>query len=232
MSEQKERNRERYTKLRREGKLQRHHQRHGHGLICKEVDRSLSSYSVASSTVADPSKVTVRIENAPVGAIDVQDVSTSSSDTDDFDGDRRRKQLSGNRSSSAASRRRTSDREHHKSNARHTMRPSRLSTNPAGSMRLPQSRPITAVSLPGKTSAYDNEWDLESEPAFLTSNHRRNPSCPSISPIHGRSKQSSPVLPKFAHQPVPNIFTTTAQYLGNRPAAHISIDFIVVYISV
>ena len=179
--------------------------------------------------MADPSKVTVRIENASASVIDVQDVSTSSSssDFDDDDDDRRRKQRSSNRSSSsAASRRRTSDRGQHKPNSRHPTRPSRLSTDPANSMRLPQSRPITAVSLPGKTSAYDNEWDLESEPASLTSNHRRNPSCPSISPTHGRSKQSSPVLPKFAHQPAPNIFTTTAQYLGNPPAALMSANLI------
>ncbi len=95
-------------------------------------------------------------------------------------------------------------------NSLHQQRPSRLSTDVANTMRVPQSRPITAVSLPAKPSTYDNEWDYDSTQTSLSTVSRRNPSCPSISPLNKRAK------PSFVHQQVPTVFTTTSECLGKK----------------
>jgi hypothetical protein len=175
--------------------------------------------------VADPSTVTVRIESASTSDLNVQDVSSSSSDDDDDDDlkQHRRKQTSLNdrpmyRTSSAASRQHTSTIGiNHQKKSLHQKRPSRLNTD-VNSMRVPQSRPTTATSLPAKPSAYDNEWDLDADQTSVSSSQRRNPSCPSISPPTVRSKSSSsqsPVSRTFTPQPAPPVFTTTSECLGN-----------------
>jgi hypothetical protein len=173
--------------------------------------------------VADPSTVTVRIESASTSDLNVQDVlTTSSSDNDDDDNlkSRHRRQTSidrlNSRSSSTNGRRHTSaiGNDHHK-HSLHKKRPSHLNTD-ANSMRVTVTRPPTAVSLPGKSLAYDNEWDIDLAVPLLPSTQRRNPSCPSISPTTLRSKSSlqSPVSPTFTAQQAPPVFTTTSECLG------------------
>ena len=156
--------------------------------------------STTSSTVADPSTVTVRIENASNCDLNVQDVltasSSSSSSPDDFK--HRQDSIHGRRGY------RTSIVEN---NANASQR-SRTSS------RIPQNRPITAVSLPAKTSAYDNEWDLDSARTLVTSNQRRNPSYPVIPPEEKRVR--SPTQSIFIAQQVPTVFTTTSEYLGKE----------------
>ena len=183
--------------------------------------------SSASSTVADPSTVTVRIESASTSDLNVQDVSTTSSSSDvDDDDDLRGQERQSNpnvrhsqRSSSAVHRQHSSklgDHHHHHS-VHHQKHPSRLSADATSPMRGNQSRPITAVSLPSKPSTYDNEWDLDTEQALVATIQRRNPSCPSISPTTVRSKTPSPsaVVPKLLLQQAPPVFTTTSECLGN-----------------
>jgi hypothetical protein len=164
----------------------------------------------------------VRIESASTSDLNVQDVvttSSSSSDDDDLQHQKNHDRLTYS-TSLTNNRRNTSALSTH-SNSVHQQRPSRLSTDVSNSMRLPQSRPITAVSLPAKPSAYDNEWDLDSGRTLVSTSQRRNPSCPSISPTNIRSKRSSqvifthqPVPTVFTHQPVPDVFTTTSECLG------------------
>jgi hypothetical protein len=196
----------------------------------KKTKTSEYLFSSTSSTVADPSTVTVRIESASTSDLNAQDVSTSSSSNDDNDDDddvefkqhREKKTLIDRlnyRTSSAASRRHTSTIEvHRQKSSLHQKRPNRLNTD-ANSMRIPQSRPTTAISLPAKSSTYDNEWDFESDQTLGSSTQRRNPSCPSISPTTVRSKSSSssqsPIVPKFSPQQAPPVFTTTSECLGN-----------------
>ncbi|CAF2350319.1 unnamed protein product [Rotaria sp. Silwood2] len=183
------------------------------------IHRSSSS---VSSTVADPSTVTVRIESASTSDLNVQDVSTTSSSDDDDNElkQQRRKQNLNDRLNyhtvSATGGRHTSTigTNRHR-NSLHQKRPNRLSTD-ANSMRIPLSRPTTAISLPAKSSASDNEWDLDSAQTLVSSVQRRNPSCPSISPTTIRSKSSSqsPILSTFTPQPAPPVFTTTSECLG------------------
>jgi hypothetical protein len=153
--------------------------------------------------VADPSTVTVRIESASKSDLNVQDVVTTSSSSSDDDDLHQQKSLS------ATNRRHTSALAHN-NNSLHQQRPSRLSTDVTNTMLVPQSRPITAVSLPAKPSAYDNEWDYDSARTLVSSVSRRNPSCPSISPTNKRAK------PSFLHQQVPTVFTTTSECLGKK----------------
>ncbi len=175
--------------------------------------------------MADPSTVTVRIESASTSDLNVQDVSTTSSSNDDDDDDLKqhgRKPTSNDhltyRTSSAVSHRHKSVLGmNHKKTSFHQKRPSRLSTD-VNSMCVPPSRPTTATSLPAKPSTYDNEWDFDSDQTSVSSFQRRNPSCPSISPITVRSKSSlsqSPILPTFTPQQAPPVFTTTSECLGN-----------------
>jgi hypothetical protein len=163
--------------------------------------------------VADPATVTVRIESASTNDLNVQDVVTTSSSSDDDDDDLHKQHNNNDRlhygTSSATGHRHTSSLTTH-NNSLHQQRPSRLSTDVNSSMRVPQNRPITAVSLPAKPSTYDNEWDFDSAPTLVSSTQRRNPSCPSISPTNKRAKQS------FVHQQVPTIFTTTSECLGKN----------------
>ncbi|CAF2109500.1 unnamed protein product [Rotaria magnacalcarata] len=176
-----------------------------------------------SSTVADLSTVTVRIESASANDLNVQDVSTSSSSSSDEDDElkqQRKKQNTvdrlGHHKLAAANRRHTSGlRNNHHTQSLHQKRPNRLSTD-ANAMRVPLSRPTTAISLPAKSSASDNEWDLDSAQTLLLSSQRRNPSCASISPIIARSKSSSqsPLLQNFSPQQAPPVFTTTSECLG------------------
>ncbi|CAF4002142.1 unnamed protein product [Rotaria magnacalcarata] len=173
-----------------------------------------------SSTVADLSTVTVRIESASANDLNVQDVSTSSSSSSDEDDElkqQRKKQNTvdrlGHHKLAAANRRHTSGlRNNHHTQSLHQKRPNRLSTD-ANAMRVPLSRPTTAISLPAKSSASDNEWDLDSAQTLLLSSQRRNPSCASISPIIARSKSSSqsPLLQNFSPQQAPPVFTTTSE---------------------
>lgn len=176
--------------------------------------------------MADPSTVTVRIESASTSDLNVQDVSTTSSSNDDDDDDdlkqlRRQKNLSERltyRTSSAASRRHgPTVGIHHKKNSFHQKRPSRLSTD-VSAMRVPQSRPTTAISLPAK-STYDNDWNFDSDQTIVSPTQRRNPSCPSISPttvrLKSTSSSQSPILPTFTPQQAPPVFTTTSECLGN-----------------
>jgi len=182
-------------------------------------------FSSTSSTVADPSTVTVRIESASTSDLNVQDVSTTSSSNDDDDDDdikqHRRKQtlndsLNYRTSSAASHQHRSTLGVRHKKNSLHQKRPSHLSTD-VNSMRVSQSRPTTAISLPAKSSTYDNEWDFDSDQRLVSPVQRRNPSCPSISPTTMRSKSSSqsPILPTFTPQQAPPVFTTTSECLGN-----------------
>ncbi len=178
--------------------------------------------------MADPSTVTVRIESASTSDLNVQDVSTTSSSNDDDNDDddikqHRRKQTLNDslnyRTSSAASHqtRSTIEIHHKKKNSLNQKRPSHLNTD-VNSMRVPQSRPTTAISLPAKPSTYDNEWDFDSDQTLVSPVQRRNPSCPSISPTTIRSKSSSsqsPILPTFTPQQAPPVFTTTSECLGN-----------------
>jgi hypothetical protein len=172
--------------------------------------------------VADPSTVTVRIESASTNDLNVQDVSTSSSndDDDDLKQQRRKQTLTDGlnyRPSSSTSQRHTSTvGNNHQRNSLRQKCPSRLTTD-VNSMRVSQSRPITAISLPAKASAYDNEWDLDSAQTLVSSLQQRNPSCPSISPSTIRSKSSSQSLASstFSLQQVPPVFTTTSECLGN-----------------
>ncbi|CAF2731649.1 unnamed protein product [Rotaria sp. Silwood2] len=182
----------------------------------KKLLKHLSS--IISSTVADPSTVTVRIESASTSDLNVQDVvTTSSSDDDDL---QQRKQQNNNdrfnyRISSATSRRHTPSigiNNNNNNNSSQRQRPSRLTTDVTNSVRVSQNRPITAVSLPAKPSAYDNEWDLDSARTLVASVQRRNPSCPLISPTNIRAPPSSQSI--FAHQLVPTVFTTTSECLG------------------
>lgn len=175
--------------------------------------------------MADPSTVTVRIESASTSDLNVQDVSTSSSSNDEDDDDdlkkERKKHTLHDRliyhTSSATSRRDTSSlKTYPDRNSFRRKYPHRLSTD-VNAMRVPLSRPTTAISLPAKSSASDNEWDFDSAQTLVSSAQQRNPSCPSISPTIMRSKLSSqsPILPTFSSQPVPTLFTTTCECLGN-----------------
>jgi hypothetical protein len=167
--------------------------------------------------VADPSTVTVRIESASTSDLNVQDVSTSSSSGDDEDEDlqqQKRKQKQNDRLTyHTSSAKHTSTIGNNRKNSLHQKRPNRLSTD---RMRVPNNRPITAVSLPAKPSAFDNEWDLDSAETLASSVPRRNPSCPSISPTTVRSRLSSqsPILPTYSPQQAPPVFTTTTECLG------------------
>ena len=151
--------------------------------------------------MADPSTVTVRIESASTNDLNVQDVVTTSSSSDDEDLSQRKQQKKDHRATA------TLPPNHHR-------RPSRLSTDGTNSIRVPLSRPITAVSLPAKTSTYDNEWNSDTIETPISTTQRRNPSCPSISPTGIRSKPP-PSQTIFTHQQVPTIFTTTSERLGN-----------------
>lgn len=169
--------------------------------------------------MADPSTVTVRIESASTSDLNVQDVSTSSSSDDDEDDDDAQRSRTTNRqhhrSLSATQRQKSSTTSHQTIHHKH---PSRLSAD-STMMRLPTTnRPITAVSLPAKPSAYDNEWDLNTEQTLASSMSKRNPSCPSISPTTTRSKTPSPstILPKRPLQQAPPVFTTTSECLGKN----------------
>lgn len=163
--------------------------------------------------MADPSKVTVRIESASNSDLNVQDVvTTSSSDDEDvLEQHRKQKQIDRlhNQISSTTNRRHTSALP---TTTAHQRRPSRLSTDVTQSMRVPQSRPITAVSLPAKPFAHDNEWDVDCTHTVVSPVQRRNPSCPAIPPSVARAK--SPSQPVFIHQQVPTVFTTTRECLG------------------
>ena len=182
-------------------------------------------FSATSSTVADPSKVTVRIESASTSDLNVQDVVTTSSSDEEDVLQQQRKQMHidrlHNQISSTTNRRHTSAltttnpiplQQQHHHHHHHHRRPSRLSTDVISSMRVPQSRPITAVSLPAKPFAYDNEWDVDCVRTVVSPVQRRNPSCPSIPPASGRTK--SPSQSMFIHQQVPPVFTTTTECLG------------------
>ncbi|CAF4335496.1 unnamed protein product, partial [Rotaria socialis] len=174
-----------------------------------------------SSTVADPSTVTVRIESASANDLNVQDVLTSSSSDEDDELKQQCKKQNivdrlGHHKLATANRRHTSGLEkNHRTHSLHQKRPNRLSTD-ANTMYVPLSRPITAISLPAKSPVSDNEWDLDSAQTLVSSSQRRNPSCPSISPITARSKSSSqsPLLQKFSPQQAPSVFTTTSECLG------------------
>ena len=168
--------------------------------------------------MADPSTVTVRIESASTGDLSVQDVSTTSSSENDNDDDDPNIQMRLARSLSASHRTRISTVRNSQAKSVHQNRSSRLNTDANGSMQILISRPTTAVSLPSKSSNYDNEWDLDKEQVFGSSLFQRNPSCPSISPISNRSKTPSPLshLPKFILQQAPPIFTTTSECLGRK----------------
>ncbi|UJR21729.1 hypothetical protein I4U23_024806 [Adineta vaga] len=176
------------------------------------------SPSVVSSTVADPSTVTVRIQSASTSDLNVQDVDTGSSDDDDDADDFRQRHEPKNigeriktRPSSGNIRPNPSalGTNHNPSYQQHT---GRKSADVTSSMRLPPTRPTTAISLPANPSASDNEWDLDSAQTFFSSSQRRNPSCPSISPTIVRSKPPTPST--FSHQTVPTVFTTTSECLG------------------
>lgn len=171
-------------------------------------------FSIASSTVADPSTVTVRIESASTSDLNVQDVVTTSSSDED---DRQEQPQQSNterfsyRISSSTSRRNTS--------AIGTMngsgqlqRPSRLTKDKTNSMQIPQNRPITAVSLPAKSTTFDNEWNIGANRSLASSIQRRNPSCPLISATNLHAKASCQSV--FSHQPAPDVFTTTSECLG------------------
>ncbi|CAF1233135.1 unnamed protein product [Rotaria sp. Silwood1] len=178
------------------------------------------SPSIISSTVADPSKVTVRIESASASDLNVQDVVTTSSSSDDDDLQQQQRQQNNNdrfnyRISSANNRRHTPSigiNNNNNNSSSKRQRPSRLTTDVTSSTRISQNRPITAVSLPAKPSAYDNEWDLDSARVLVSSVQRRNPSCPLISPTNVRAPPSSQSI--FTHQLVPTVFTTTSECLG------------------
>ncbi len=173
--------------------------------------------------MADPSTVTVRIESASTSDLKVQDVvTTSSSSSDDDDDDdlqqQQQKQQNKNdhlnyRTASATNRRHTSALTTNNNSLRRK-RPSRLTTDVTNSIRVPQNRPITAVSLPAKPSAFDNEWDFDSAQTLVSTVQRRNPSCPSISPTNTRAKPSSQSI--LTHQQVPTVFTTTSECLGKK----------------
>ena len=166
--------------------------------------------------MADPSKVTVRIESASNSDLNVQDVVTTSSSDEEDAPEQQRKQRQidrlHNQISSATNRRHTSALTTTNTMTAHQRRPSRLSTDVTSSMRVPQSRPITAVSLPAKPFAYDNEWDVDCTRTVISPVQRRNPSCPAIPPSVARAK--SPSQPVFVHQHVPTVFTTTTECLG------------------
>jgi hypothetical protein len=166
--------------------------------------------------VADPSTVTVRIESASTSDLNVQDVVTTSSSSDDDDDLQQQNNNNDRvhyRTSSTTNRRHTSALSTNH-NPPHQQRASRLSTDATASMHLPQNRPITAVSLPAKPSAYDNEWDLDLARTLVSSAQRRNPSCPLIPPTNVRSKPLSKSI--LIHQPVPTVFTTTSECLGKN----------------
>jgi len=169
--------------------------------------------------VADPSTVTVRIESASTSDLNVQDVVTTSSSSSSDDELQQQKQQNNNndrlhyRTSSTTNRRHTSALSTNH-NPPYQQRASRLSTDATASAHLPQNRPITAVSLPAKPSAYDNEWDLDLACKLVSSSQRRNPSCPLIPPPNVLSKSSSKSV--LIHQPVPTVFTTTSECLGKN----------------
>ena len=168
-------------------------------------EQDMEWFSITSSTtVADPSTVTVRIEGTSTSDLNVQDVVTASSSSSSVseDGHHHRQDKQQN---------------HHRTNrsqtptvAGHDKSMARSSTDTSSSTRTTSSRPNTAVSLPTKTSASANEWDLDSEQPPVSSAQRRNPSCPSISPSNTRAKSSSMLL----QQQVPSVFTTTSECLG------------------
>jgi hypothetical protein len=168
-------------------------------------------FSATSSTVADPSTVTVRIESASTSDLNVQDVVTTSSSDDDDDNALRQQNNTDRLSHPVSNRRHTSALTSNNASLHHH-RPTRLSTDVANSIRVPQSRPITAVSLPAKPSAFDNEWDFDSARTLVSTSQRRNPSCPSIPPITTSAKPTS--QPILIHQQVPTVFTTTSECLG------------------
>ncbi|CAF0720426.1 unnamed protein product [Adineta ricciae] len=178
------------------------------------------SPSITSSTVADPSTVTVRIQSASTSDLNVQDVDTGSSDDDEDADDLRRKcdrkkirERIQTRPSSGNIRQNPSALVTNH-NPSFQQRTGRKSADVTSSMRLPPTRPTTAVSLPANPSAFDNDWDLDIAETFNSSNPRRNPSCPSISPIIARSKP--PTQSIFAHQAAPAVFTTTSECLGKE----------------
>ena len=176
-----------------------------------------------STTVADPSTVTVRIESASASDLNVQDVSTSSSNDDEEDEafkGRRTRQTLNYRPSSAASSRHVSPVDPHRARTSlHRQRPNHLNTE-MSAMRVSPTRPITAVSLPAKPSAYDNEWAIDSEQiAEAFPQQRPNPPFPSTSPIAVRTKSTSAtpptIQPKYSPQQAPPVFITTSECLGN-----------------
>lgn len=167
--------------------------------------------------------MTVRIESASTSDLNVQDVSTTSSSSEDEDDEafkgRRTKQTLSYRPSSAASSRHVSPVEAHRArDSLHRKRPSHLNTE-MNAMRVSPTRPITAISLPAKPSAYDNEWDFDSDQVSGSSPQRRSPCFPSNSPTaaQGRSFSStqSTIQPKFSPQQAPPVFITTSECLGN-----------------
>lgn len=175
-------------------------------------ERESGLFSTASSTtVADPSTVTVRIEGASTSDLNVQDVvstSSSSSSLSDDGRDKHQHQQNNHRPSYHAST--ATNRSQTPTVVTHDKLSARSSIDTTSSSRTGSSRPNTAASLPAKTSASANEWDLECQKRLASSAPRRNPSCPSISPNNVRVKSSSMLL----HQQVPSVFTTTSECLG------------------
>ncbi|UJR27671.1 hypothetical protein I4U23_008951 [Adineta vaga] len=190
------------------------------------------SPSTASSTVADPSTVTVCIESASRSDLNVQDVLTSSpSDDDDDDDDFKstgRKQMLTDRfnyrSSSTASLRRTPalgnhhHHHHHRKNSFQHTSSGRFSTD-SSAIRTSISRPTTAGLAVSKSSAYENEWVIDSSETLVSPVQRTNTAYPTPSPTTARSKASSSptqasISTTFTPQQAPSVFTTTSEFLG------------------
>ncbi|CAF0749551.1 unnamed protein product [Adineta ricciae] len=188
------------------------------------------SPSTASSTVADPSTVTVCIESASRSDLNVQDVLTSSPSEDDDDEDefkpKGRKQMLTDRfnyrSSSTASRQRTPalgnhHHNHRKNSFQHTLS-GRLSTD-SNARRASTGRPTTAGSLQSKSTVYENEWVIDSSETVVSPVLRTNPSYSTVTSTAANSKSSSSpkqqtVSSTFTPQQAPSVFTTTSEFLG------------------
>lgn len=169
--------------------------------------------------MADPSTVTVRIESASTSDLNVQDVVTASSSDDDDDDDesnfRARSVRPTARSSSATNPVQTSVVRKSVAKSAQQKLSARLSTDIGHPIRLPKPRPTTAVSLPSKTSMFDNEWDLDFEQTLPSPTNQRNLSA---SPTTTRSKTPSPssTRPKLTIHQAPLIFTTTSERFSKQ----------------
>ena len=167
--------------------------------------------------MADPSTVTIWIENVSRSDLNVQDVVTTSvSDDDEADDLQQRRQKTSHdqfscRISSLSSHRRTSLSRINK-NSFQQQYPKCLSTKVTNPVRILQNQPITANSLSAKSLAFNNERGPDSTSTFLYSAQRSNSSRSSLSSenLHIKSSIQS-VIP---HQLVPTIFTTTSKCLG------------------